>query len=203
MNIDDKLSFFRDCIIGEADSEVAETKKQLLLQANDKLSAYSEKAKAKYKVMVESENLSTLEMKRQIHSRAHIKKTEEILKFKHQVMEEIIDDLVLKLRNFVKSPKYEKFINNMIDELLPEIAGVKNLEINFLKDEFEHDKEMFYPRFKNLDAEIKVGKFTRDKIGGIIVTDLDHQILYDLSLKSVLDSSTDEIGMIIYEEFNK
>ncbi len=203
MRIEDKLSFFRNCIIDEVDSEIREQREKLLQEAADKLRLYQAKAVKKNNAMIESENRFTLETKRQMYSRAHIKKTEELLKHKNSIMNDIIAELKLKLADFAGSDEYIHFINGKIDELLPEIKDLKSIKISFLKDTFDRDKSCFYPRFSDIDAEITVSTFNRDKLGGIIVVDNDHQILYDLSLKAVLDSSIDDIGMIIYEEFDR
>ncbi len=203
MKIEEKLSFFRNCIIDEVDGEVNEKRKKLLKTAADELTAYEKKAKKKNLSMIEVENEVTLEVKRQMYSRARIKKSEIILKHKNNIMNDIVSELKIKLSGFVGTADYEKFIHSMIDELLPELEGVKSLHVSFLKDSFDKDKSVFYPKFEHLNADIELGKFTRDKIGGVIVVDKDHEILYDLSLKAVLDSSVDDIGMIIYEEFDR
>ncbi len=203
MKIEEKLSFFRDCIIDDVDSEILEKKAKLVKEASEKLSLYQKRAKDKFEVMIETENQSTLETKRQMYSRAQIKKREQILRHKNGIMNAIIDDIRKKLSDFVGSEEYVGFIDARIEELLPEISDVKHLEISFLKDRFDEDKELFYELFSELDAEITLSKFTREKIGGLIVVDKDHEILYDLSLDAVLDSNIDEIGMTIYEEFDR
>ncbi len=203
MKIEEKLSFFRDSIIDDVDSELAEKRKELAKETSEKLYLYQKKAKAKYEVMIETENQSTVETKRQMYSRAQIKKTEEILKHKNAIMNEIIQDIRRKLSDFVGTDAYYEYMNQHIDEAIAELGGVTKLELSFLKERFDDDKKAFYKKFSDLNTDIELTSFTRDKIGGLIVIDKDHDILYDLSLKALLESSIDEIGMIIYEEFDK
>lgn len=197
--IDDKLRLFHKAIF----DKLEERKQQALKKfEEEKEVILKEKMEELDKVRKVSEKEAQKKSKtkaNEIISKEELKRHNEVLKLKSELIQKTLEEVKEKLIDFANSEDYDKYFkDNLTDALMNLKPGSYTLYAR------EEDLKRFqgYINEKNLangHIELKTSSFGENIIGGFMLEDASMKFKYDNTLISKLNDSKEQIGIMVTE----
>ena len=128
---------------------------------------------------------------------------EEIYKMKEKLLADLHSSLRVWCEAFVESDKYKDFLKKSLDKTLMLVKG-QNISISLLKKDVNRYSNLFKEEADKFNKQMNV-EFIESKgdiIGGFVITDKDYGMIFDLSIKSLLDEGKGYTGQLLYKELD-
>jgi len=173
-------------------------------QAKETLKVAKEQAVQNYQALINKANAKAEGEKRKIASVTEVEMRNLLLQTKERLVDDAFDKALLKLKDFVATEEYRKYVLNLIKEVSQRI-GQKNLVVIVnSKDKEWLTQDMLNRVSKKLNSEIKLSDQTEDFIGGCKIESSDGKITYDSTidnrLKELKPTLRVEVAKILFEK---
>jgi vacuolar-type H+-ATPase subunit E/Vma4 len=193
ITIDDKLDIFYKLVYKDEEEkckrfleEQEERNKKIL---EEKTSSLME---AKENLLERKRNLAEIQ-KNQMISKAIEKNRERILSKREELLEDLMQTLEEKAKEFTKTNDYENYVLSKIQKLINEVEE-HSIIIGLTKIDLERLKNSIIKIGEESNKEISFSVITKDLIGGFILSDKNRTYNLDNSFKIIIFSNRYEIG---------
>lgn len=198
-SIDDKIKLFRDLVYNKIKEEKKTEIEEIDNLSKDKVQKLKEELELREKeAILESSKKANLKSQELI-AREKLIKQHAILKLKEELIEDVIDSLYKKLKEYTKDEEYKTGLKGNFKEALGELSK-GNYVIYFTSEDLEKNsgslKEIL-DNHKDIKAELKAS--SEDIIGGFIIENIDGRGRIDNSLLAKLKDSRENIGIKVTE----
>ena len=173
-------------------------------QAKETLKVAREQALQNYQASMNKATAKAEGEKRKIASVTEVEMRNLLLQTKERLVDDAFDKALLKLKDFVATEEYRKYLLNLISGVSQRI-GQKNLVVIVnSKDKEWLTQDMLNRVSKKLHGEIKLSNQTEDFIGGCKIESSDGKITYDSTidnrLKELKPTLRVEVAKILFEK---
>jgi len=186
-NVDERLNNFSNAVlkkafdVREAMTEELENNRDKELKEREML--YLEEAYKKIQI----NKAKIIQESNEDISRAQIESKKELIKRRNEIIDEVFEGVLSKLKEFMQSLNYYSWLCERAEYAMGKVGNSHNILNALINKSDEHLQE----RLKNdLDIEVDISK--EDIIGGIIVCNREENLLLDLSLKENLYEEKNE-----------
>ena len=195
-------------IAGEVLGDVQKEAEALILAAEKEAKKTLQAAKAQadqdYLTLVGQAKVKAEAEQRRIASLTEVEIRNRLLHAKEELVDKAFEMALVKLRDFVKTPKYHEYLLKIVEEAAKRI-GSKNLILHVNTDD---KKWLTQERLQNLSEklslDIKLSDKTQVCIGGCKIQTEDGKVTYDNTLDSRLEelksSLRTEVAKILFGE---
>lgn len=194
--IEDKMKLFSKIVFNKIDEEI---KEQYLLFENEreeKLKKEQEKIKYKRENAIKDIERKSNIYKKEMVSKVKIKSQQEILDLKEGMIENILEELKLRLTNYADTEEYKNYLYNQINLIYSEFSH--NSLVLYLN---KKDMKVYGSEIKSLyfNTDLEVRQMDLDIIGGFILEDKEKRFRIDNSFIRKIHDSKELIGMKVTE----
>lgn len=192
-----KLEMFKKLIYDSENEKLQDKLDNMNSKDKEKLYAYKEKLEIKNNANIKINKRNALNKKNEMILEEQQSSRQKLLKIKEQYLEQILEDIKNKSREYVKT---ENYIIDLKNNILKSINNLKDDDIVILlikKDEErlgENLKEIINSSKKNISIEYLENKY----IGGFMIRDKAHITNYDMTISSRILNNKYEIGSKLY-----
>ena len=202
-SIDDKIKLFRDVVFNKIREEKKSEYEEIDKLREEKIQKLKEElAKKENEVINEASKKAALKSQ-EVVAKEKLNRQHAILKLKENMIDELNDALIAKLRDYVLTEEYSDGLNNALEKALSELH-----EGNYLVYVSESDYEKLYKSYSGLIAKftgLRTGvktelvKSEEDLIGGFIIENKDGRNRFDNSFATLLKDNRELIGIKVSE----
>lgn len=194
--IEDKMKLFSKIVFNKIDEEI---KEQYLIFENEreeKLKKEQEKIKYKRENAIKDIDRKSNIYKKEMVSKVKIKSQQEILDLKEDMIENILEELKLRLTNYADTEEYKNYLYNQINLIYSEFSH--NSLVLYLN---KKDMKVYGSEIKSLysNTDLEVRQMDLDIIGGFILEDKEKRFRIDNSFIRKIHDSKELIGMKVTE----
>lgn len=197
--IDDKLRLFHKAIFDKLEEKkedalkkFEEDKKEILKEKMEELDrikkAYEKDAIKKAKAKAN-----------EIISKEELKRHNEVLKIKSELIQETSEGVKKKLIAFVDSEDYNKYFTESLTKALNTLKPGSYILYAKVEDLEKFQKYINEINSANSNLELKVATSSEKIIGGFMLEDSSMKFKYDNTLISKLKDSKEQIGIMVTE----
>ncbi|KAJ49321.1 hypothetical protein CTM_23704, partial [Clostridium tetanomorphum DSM 665] len=179
VTIEDKLKLFSKIVFDKIDEELKSEfvafqseKEEILRNEEDKVNKEREREINAIKKKAEVK-------KREIISKAKIEKQKDILKLKENMIDSLLEELIMKLKEYTQCEDYKKYLYKEINLALTQFKNDQFI-LYLNKQDYEKYKEEI--KCKILNSNVSIEETKEDVIGGFILQDKDMKYRIDNTL---------------------
>lgn len=199
MSIKNGIAAISSEVLGDVQKEAEATILEAENQAKETLKSAKHEADQKYREILSQAKLKAEAERRKIASVTEVDMRNRQLQTKEDLVDVAFEKALAKLREFVETPEYQKYLLDVVAEVAKKI-GQKDLVVQVnAKDAAWLTQGELAPIAKKLHAELKLEKATEQFIGGCIIQTADGKIIYN----STIDSRLEELKPALRVEVAK
>lgn len=206
VTIEDKLKLFTKLVIDKQNSQYEDLIRNIDNDETEALEAYkkelSEKSSNYSDELIEKARIE----KKRLVSKVKVEKKKSVLNKKSQIVQEVVQNLKEKAKNFTEEEGYKEFLLKLLEKILNSIPQ-ENAYICYLSEKdctrYESDIKTFIQKSKGADAKIEIRIQEEEDLGGIILLNSTETFRIDCSLKSMIDENIELVGKYVNRVLNK
>ncbi|MFO7152084.1 MAG: V-type ATP synthase subunit E family protein [Bacillota bacterium] len=189
-------------IFEKLESEYSEKRKRLIERYEAEKSAVEENLKIKMEKKISEASREASIKKDQMVSKAKTEAHFEVLRKRDELLEKLIDELKVKVRNFPGTPGYLEFLKEAINRTTSRFPKVEKVYYTFTPE----DLRKYEAEIKSLIASLKPeGEFEilsgdSAMLGGVIARSQSGRIEVDLSLETLLKENRAKLAQLLFSE---
>lgn len=195
VTIDDKLKLFSKIVFDKIDEEIKGDLKAFEKEKEEVLKKEKEKIdKDKKKTINIIERRSEIKAK-EIVSKAQIQSQREILNLKEKMINDLLEELKSKLKEYSQTEEYKSYLYKEIDSAVKKY-NEKEFIIYLTKNDYDRYKDELMNR---LNDSVQIKESKDDIIGGFILQDKDMKFRVDNTLLSNIHHEREKVGIMVTE----
>jgi V/A-type H+-transporting ATPase subunit E len=195
VTIDDKLKLFSKIVFDKIDEEIKGDLKAFEKEKEEILKKEKEKIdKDKKKTINVIEKRSEIKAK-EIVSKAQVQSQKEILNLKEKMINDLLEELKSKLKEYSQTEEYKSYLYKGIDSAVKKY-NEREFIIYLSKNDYDRYKDELINR---LNDSVQIKESKDDIIGGFILQDKDMKFRVDNTLLNNIYHEREKIGIMVTE----
>ncbi|WP_125152799.1 V-type ATP synthase subunit E [Clostridium rectalis] len=195
--INDKIKLFSKIVFDKIDGEIEQEIKSFEREKEGIINNEKKKANEYKEKSIGDISRKARVKSNEIISKAKLTRQKEILKLKDDLINEQLESITMKLKEFTKTQDYKKILYSQIEDLNSKYADKKyDVYLNG-KDFIEYGEEIK----KLLNENFSLQKINNDIVGGFILQDKEGTMRIDNSLAGKIYAFKENVGIKVTEAF--
>ncbi|WP_027626814.1 V-type ATP synthase subunit E [Clostridium lundense] len=196
VTIDDKLKLFSKIVFDKIDEEIRADLEVFEKEKEEVLKKEKEKIDTEKKKSINIITKRSEIKGREIVSKAKIQSQKEILGLKENMINDLLEELKDKFKEYSQTEEYKSYLYKEIDSAVKKYDE-KEFTIYLAKNDYEKYKDELMKNILNNSVQIKESK--DDIIGGFILQDKDMKFRVDNTLLNNIYHSKEKVGIMVME----
>ncbi len=187
MSVKNGISAIANEVVGDVQKEAEAVILAAENEAKETLRVAKEHADQNYQTIVNQAKVKADAEKRKIASVAEVEMRNRLLQTKEDLVDVAFEKALVKLKEFVTSPKYHDYLLNLIQAVAQKMDQ-KDLVVQVNpKDKQYLTEEVLKRLSKKSHTELKLSNQTEDYLGGCKIHTSDDKIIYDATIDNRLE----------------
>ncbi len=199
--IKQKLDGFAALVHGDIEAQNAALKEASDTAATTEIADKKEQLRAAADTFYKQRLAQTKDAMQEALSSAQIDNKHAVLDMRKAVLKETIEALEARAGQFVGESRYRDFIMAQLASIEAQLKGSEQLIVSANQADCDWLKAYFLERCQVGEVDFK--KLHQAEIGGLIVELPAAHVRYNMTLKSLIDGSIDQIGAKLYALFEE